>query len=264
MNSLTYLRRALCLTAFVELLTVTTVLGQMPEPEVRKRLDFIYNGQAERVRIELPSLQKQYPNDPGIMYLDAILTTDGAAAVKKFQSIVDDYPQNEWADDALYKVYQYYYSVGLYKTADQKFDQLKQQYPNSLYVVGLTQEQKPAAPRPEQTVEQKQPDTIQAPPAEQPSVTEPAPAQPTDTVAAAVTPGKFAVQAGAFGTEKNAQKQVDFLGTIGRKATVGTKMSAGKTLYIVLVEGFATEMDARNFIAELKSKYNIESIIVAK
>lgn len=227
-------------------------LSQMPEAEVRKRLDFIYNGQAERVRIELPGLERQFQNDPGVRYLDAILTTDGAAAVKKFQTIVDQFPENEWADDALYKVYQYYYSVGLYKTADQKFDQLKQQYPNSIYVAGTAGEQKPAVKETKKTV------AVEKHPVSRAETADTLPASPSQP------PARYAVQAGAFSTEKNAQRQVDFFSTIGKHAVVNTKMSGGKLLYIVSVEGFTNEEDARNFIAELKAKHNIESIIVAR
>ena len=79
--------RMIRFTISLSLLGAVSLLAQMPEAEIHKRLDFIYNGQAERVRIELPSLEKQYPNDAGVQYLDAILTTDGAAAVKKFQTM---------------------------------------------------------------------------------------------------------------------------------------------------------------------------------
>jgi cell division protein FtsN len=72
------------------------------------------------------------------------------------------------------------------------------------------------------------------------------------------------VQAGAFSTEKNAQKQVDFFASIGKRAIIGTKLNNGRTLYVVSIEGFTNEQDARNVIAELKSKYNIETIIVAR
>lgn len=247
-------------TFALSLLGAVSLLAQMPEAEVHKRLDFIYNGQAERVRIELPSLEKQYPNDAGVQYLDAILTTDGAAAVKKFQTIVDQFPQNEWADDALYKVYQYYYSVGLYKTADQKLDQLKKQYPKSLYVVGTAEDQKPAVKEKEPAVEPKKPEVAQQKPEEPPKEVV------RDTVTSAPAPivVKFAVQAGAFSTEKNAQKQVEFFSTIGKKAVIATKVSGEKTLYVVSIEGFTKEQDARSFIAELKAKHNIESIIIAR
>ena len=249
-------------------LAAAAAFGQLPGTEVRKRLDFIYSGQAERVRIELPSLEKQYPNDAGVAYLDAILTTDGETAVKKFQTIVDLFPQSEWADAALYKVYQYYYSVGLYKTADQKFAQLKQQYPNSLYVTGGAKEQKPAPAERQPAPEVKPPDTTAQKPVETPAVVaQPAvqPAQDSTAVTpAAIVSHTFAVQAGAYSTRRKAQKQVDFLSSINRSAVITKKISGDKKLYVVTVEGFSTEQDARDFIAELKLKYGMDSIIVAR
>jgi tetratricopeptide (TPR) repeat protein len=255
------------------LLASTAAVAQFPGTEVRKRLDFIYSGQAERVRIELPNLEKQYPNDAGVAYLDAILTTDGEAAVKKFQAIVDLFPQSEWADAALYKVYQYYYSIGLYKTADQKFAQLKQQYPNSLYVTGTVKEQTPAPVQQQQPVpEVKQPDTAAQKPAEtpavvpQPAAQQAAPPAQDSTVAAPAAPAShtFAVQAGAYSTRRKAKKQVEFLSSISRTGVITKKISGDKKLYVVTVEGFATEQEARDFIAELKLKYGMDSIIVAR
>jgi len=256
--------RTLSFSLLLHVFAAAIALAQMPEAEVRKRLDFIYSGQAERVRIELPSLEKQYPNDAGVGYLDAVLTTDGASAVKKFQAIVDQFPQNEWADDALYKVYQYYYSIGLYKTADQKFEQLKQQYPNSLYVAGAVKEQKPAPVQQQPAPEIKQADTTVQKQEERPVIAEPAKKETPDSTIAVSSARKFAVQAGAFSTEKKAQKQVDFFSTINRKAMITTKAGGGKTLYVVSIENFSNEQEARDFITELKLKYSIESIIVAR
>jgi len=76
------------------------------------------------VRAELPTLMTNFQNHPGVLYLQGVLTTDGSEAAKIYQSIVDNFPKSEWADDALYRLHQYYYSVGLYKTADQKLEQL--------------------------------------------------------------------------------------------------------------------------------------------
>ena len=63
-----------------------------------------------------------------------IKSYNGTEAMKDYQSIVDNFPKSEWADDALYAIYQYYYSLGLYKTADLKFQQLKKEYPASPYL----------------------------------------------------------------------------------------------------------------------------------
>ena len=112
----------------------TAVFAQMTENEVRAKLELIHSGKIDEVRSELPSLQNQYPDDAGVAYLDAVVTANGSEAAKKYQAIVDNYPNSIWADDALYKVYQYFYSIGLYKTADSKMAQLKEDYPSSIYL----------------------------------------------------------------------------------------------------------------------------------
>jgi TolA-binding protein len=115
------------------------------EPDINHRLEMIEKGQGEAVRAELPALMTNYQNNPGLMYLQAVLTTDGTEAAKLYQNIVDNFPKSEWGDDALYKLYQYYYSIGLYKTADQKLTQLKEEYPFSAYATeqNLVPEEKP-------------------------------------------------------------------------------------------------------------------------
>ncbi len=239
------------------MMTTAQLFAQMPEQEVRKRLDLIYSGQVERVRTELPMLAQQYPNDPGVEYLDAILTTDGTQAVKKFQTIVDVHPQSEWADDALYKVYQYYYSIGLYKTADQKMEQLKRQYPQSIYAVGEKTSSAPTAPAPAPINEAAATNKDTA------AVLSNQPVQSVVQPPKSIQ-GKFAVQVGAFSTAQNAQKQIESLASFGIAATTTTKDVSRKAWYVVSIEGFATEQEARAFIAELKTKHNINAIVVTR
>ena len=74
---------------------------------------------------QLPALLSKYPNHPGVLYLQGLLTKEGAEAVRIYQSIVDNFPKSEWADDAVYKTYQFYYSLGLFRTAELKMNQLK-------------------------------------------------------------------------------------------------------------------------------------------
>jgi tetratricopeptide (TPR) repeat protein len=252
----------LVIIIFLAALSAPVLRAQMSEQDVRTRLEYIYSGQTDRVRQEMPSLEKQYPNDPGVLYLDAILTTDGSRAVKKFQQIVDRYPHSDWADDALYKVYQYDYSVGLYETADKKLKQLKQDYPNSIYVVGSdstvgkTAEGQSGSEHQIATVHENK-DTVQAL-SDQPINN----SSNSSNSSGEQDIGKYFVQTGAFSTMDNAKKRAAFLDSIGRKGTINSKQVGGKTLYVVAVGGFSTEQGARDFIAELKTKYNVDSIII--
>ena len=226
--------------------------AQVSDQDVRRRLDLIHSGQLDRVRSEVNGWMNQSPNDPAVLYLDAYVTANGDQAVKKYQTLVDKYPQNEWADDALYKVYQYYYAVGLYKTADVKMNQLNQQYPNSIFAqneakpseIGIEKPAISAPVRPAPVVEEK---------------SEPAAAEP------AAVSGDFVVQVGVYSQESKAYEQAqNFSSSIGRQAIVFTKQSGGKTVYAVAFNGFEDDRTAKVFGGELKAKFNIDWFVVKR
>jgi hypothetical protein len=106
------------------------------EPNIESHLAAIERGQADEVRGELPALLKNYPNNPGVLYMQALLTSDGAEAARLYQKIVDKHAGSNWADDALWKVYKFYSAIGLDRTAEIKLEQLKTQYPDSKYLTG--------------------------------------------------------------------------------------------------------------------------------
>ncbi len=221
-------------------LSTSFLAAQLNEQDVRQRLDLIHSGKISEVRAEVQSLVKQLPNDPGVRYLDAYITENGDQAVKKYQTFVDMYPQNEWADDALHKVYQYYYAVGLYKTADAKLKILNEQYPNSIYA---KREIKPVVKT------------------EIPSVVE----EKKETPASSAITGDFVVQIGVYSQEVKAKQQtMELSSTIGKQAIVFTKQSGGKTVYAVGFNGFSDEQSARAFGGELKSKHNLDWFLVKR
>ncbi len=228
------------LFAFVGLLlwAAVPVFGQSGGPDIQKRLEMIEKGQVEQVKAELPTLLTNYQNNPGVMYLQGVLTSDGTEAVKIFQSIVDNFPKSEWADDALYKLYQYYYSIGLYKTADQKMAQLKQDYPYSAYAVDQSTTSK--------TTTTESADSI----------------KPKSTVQKFST--SFTVQVGAFSTLQRAEELKSFFERKGYSSNIFTMVSNGRKLHKVWVGEFQNQDEARRFGAEVKKKFSLESIVVAR
>jgi len=225
-------------------LGVVLVYGASPafcqsgEPDIQKRLELIEKGQSEQVKGELQALLTNYQNNPGVMYLQGVLTTDGTEAVKIYQSIVDNFPKSEWADDALYKLYQYYYSIGLYKTADQKIAQLKQDYPFSAYAVEQTTMPK------EEAVEM------------------PAVVKPKGTIQKFST--SFTIQVGAFSTLSRAEELKNFFEGNGYSSNIFTMVSNGKKLHKVWVGEFQNQDEAKRFALEIKKKFSLESIVVAR
>ncbi len=213
-------------------------VGQTTGPDIQKRLEMIEKGQAEQVKAELPTLLANYQNNPGVMYLQGVLTPDGAEAAKTFQSIVDNFPKSEWADDALYKLYQYYYSIGLYKTADQKMAQLKQDYPFSAYATD-----QPSTPKEETN--------------EGAAVVKSKSSVPKFSTS-------FTVQVGAFSSLQKAEELKGTFETKGYASNIFTMVTNGKKLHKVWVGEFQSQEDARRFSEEIKQKFGLTSIVVGR
>lgn len=211
------------------------------EPDIQRRLEQIEHGQAEAVKAELPTLMTNFQNHPGVLYLQGVLTTDGTEAAKIFQSIIDNFPKSEWVDDALYKLYQYYYSIGLYKTAEQKMQQLKNDYPFSTYATDQRLEEEPKA-------------TAQA---EAPAViNQPGKIEKFSTL--------FTVQVGTFSVLQNAEDLKSKFEREGYPSNIFTIVNNGRKLHKVWVGEFQSHDEAKRFTAEIKKKFSLDCIVVSR
>jgi len=208
-------------------------------PDIQRRLEMIERGQAEAVRAELPGLMTNFQNHPGVLYLQGILTSDGTEAAKIYQSVIDNFPKSEWADDALFKLYQYYYSIGLYKTGDQKLQQLRQEYPFSAYAGNAKSEEGKTAP-------------------------EEAPARVASQNPVQKYQTSFTVQVGAFSTLQNAEELRTRFDRENYSSNIFTIVNNGRKLHKVWVGEFQTYEDAKRFTGEIRSKFNLESIVVSR
>ncbi|MGD0337290.1 MAG: SPOR domain-containing protein [Bacteroidota bacterium] len=272
------------------------------EPVIQKRLDLIKLGKIEQVRSELPSLLEHYPNNPGILYLQGVLISDGGEAVRTFQNLIDNFPKSEWADDALYRIYQYYYALGLYKTADQKLEKLRQDYPQSPYLRSFQQQARlnldinqdagiPEARKQtggqvqtkpgltDETTQQKA--QVQSPAKQpevkqQPVVTERVPAVIKEEPAPAITEkketvrkispsssGGYTVQTGVFSSRQNAERYQSDLGRANITAEVRLRQVGGKEMYAVCVGTYTTYEEAQRYVEALREK-NITGIVIGR
>lgn len=213
---------------------ISTSIAQSPD-EVHEYIQLLEKGDIDSVQQMLPSLVAKYQNDPGVLYLQARITSNGIEAVKLYQSILTNFPSSEWADDALFRIYQYYYAMGLYKTAEQKLNQLKKNYPHSPYIAKKDTEQE-VKKSPPPTLETKLP--------------------PKN--------GKYTLQVGAFSTLANAEKQKSMLLSFGQPIEIKSSVRNGRELYLVLVGTFATPEEAKNVGKALKARYDIQSMVVEK
>lgn len=225
------------------------------EPDIRRRLEMIERGQGDAVSAELTQLMTSYQNHPGVMYLQAVLTPDGTDAAKIYQNIVDNFPKDEWADDALFRLYQYYTSVGLYKTAEQKLAQLKLEYPFSAYA---SESSAPAT-----TSAQPKTPVAGNPPAAEPEHEQVPPTMTAPTPVPKFS-ASFTVQVGAFSTLTNAEELKKKFEKEGYSSNIFTITRSTLKLHKVWVGEFQTLEEARRFSAEIKKKFGLEAIPVSR
>ncbi len=239
---------------FLAVLAAPMATAQGSDPDINSYIARINNGQGEEVRNEIPSLLAKYPNNPGVLYLQALVTSDGGEAVRIYQSIVDNFPKSEWADDALYKVYQFYYALGLYRTAELKMNQLRKEYPSSKHLQTAA-----AEPETKGMAEEHQPVPVAARPV-QDTVAQPVPVHEATTP----PPLRFALQVGAFTTQVNAEKQKQFFEQAGYPVEVLNKVKDNRALWLVWVGTYQTYDEAKAGGTEIKKKYNVASIVISR
>tara|TARA_B110000438_G_C15622278_1_gene567093 strand:+ start:63 stop:845 length:783 start_codon:yes stop_codon:yes gene_type:complete len=92
-------------------------------------ISLIHEGQVEGVKEQLPELISKYPNDPGVLYLQALLTTDGMKSLELYSSLLDKFPESKYSADAALKIGEYFYARGLYSQAGQQLCNIPRVYP---------------------------------------------------------------------------------------------------------------------------------------
>jgi len=209
------------------------------EKEVIEQLKNIEKGNIEDALSALPSLKNKYPNNPSIIFLEAVLKSGGEEALQLYKTVYEKYPKNYFADAALYRIFSYYYSLGLYKKAEETLTKLKTEYPNSPYI---------------QTADRTIPEEL---PEETPKE---AAVQKQSTVKQAQ--GKFTVQAGAFLNAQNAQSLMKSLIADGYPCEMTTKEVGGSILNVLLAGKFETEKNAETLVTHLDKKYRLKGRIV--
>jgi len=270
----------------------STVLAQINAADIRQMVAQVNAGNDEAVREQLPSLLSTYPNNPGVLYLQALLTREGADAVRTYQSIVDNFPQSEWADDALFKVYQFYYALGLYRTAELKLNQLRTSYPSSPFVAAAaadvpdvsTLEPAPptqapgtgsakapqvesgkpstkAAEQPAQQPRQKPAEPVREKPKTTPSVS---PAEPPPVHPEAAIQVRFSLQVGAFTQQANAESEKARFEAQGYSAELMSKVRDTRSLFIVLIGDYGTYEEAKAASILVKKKMGVDAIVISR
>ncbi|MBC8310887.1 MAG: SPOR domain-containing protein [Candidatus Marinimicrobia bacterium] len=101
---------------------------------IEQLIENVQLGKIEASLSALPELQQNYPNHAGVMYLAALLETDGDKARVQYQQLYKNHPNSEYSDDAVMKIAEYYYAAGLYIKSSEWTKRMARYYARSEHI----------------------------------------------------------------------------------------------------------------------------------
>ena len=222
----------------ISILTASQIVAQ--EVDIVPYLKMIEQGNIEEAKTKLFELKTDYPKSSNLIFLEGVLTENGQDAIVLYQTLVEKYPKSAYADAAIYRIYSYYFALGLYNTADKNLAKLKKDYPESPYI------KMAAANVVKNDVEETTLQTTQ-----------------TDVENNNVDKEfLYTVQAGAFTNSDNAkvlQKEIENAGMI---SFIQDKNVAGTVFKVVFIGKFETRKEAEDFLPIANTRFRITGRVV--
>ena len=267
-------------------LALSVIQGQ----DLRLYFSLLQEGRVGEVRQTLPELIRQYPNDPGVAYLRAMVETDGDSALTMYRDIERRHPKSEYAAEAAMKIGEYLYSRGLYSQASQQLYKIPLRYSQSKHIQRsmdlmvnsfmATGELDSAAhyltrfkrlhPRLNYNYGIPGLEEIEIPPAEVELVKlDPGQVQkkfeqknPVTKPKVKDTPRPWIVQVGAFGKYDNALSLKSTLVQGGYNVEINEVSSNNRRLFAVRVVRYPNKNQAQKIGNELKQKFKLNYIVM--
>ncbi len=220
------------------------VLAQSQQDELLKAID---EGKQDSVKNIVSAELKKKPRDADWQYLQAIIITDGDESVKILKEVVKQSGKGKYLDAAWFRLYQYYYALGLYNQANECKDSLQNKFSKSKYtgMTGNTSARissKEKSSIPGQEEQNDYPFDLKE--------------KKTDSK------DLYLVQAGAFSKRENAEQTVKKLNN--KNTGISEKNVGGTVFYIVSVGSFQTEADAQEYSIKINKKLALQSRVIKK
>lgn len=232
------------------LIFVSVIMANVPvraqDVDIIPYLKQIEAGNTQNASEELPLLKKRNPDSPSLLFIEGVLTENGQEALVIYNSIITKYPRSKYADAAMFRVYSYYYALGLYETAGKYLNRLKREYPESPYIKIA-----------DRTIPQ------------QDEVNELSRSEVKDVKSGGSTEVKetkkylYTIQAGAFSSTSNAELLKKDFQIAGYYSEIKEKTVGGSVFQVVYVGRFTSEEEARSTLQVINSEFKINAIVTA-
>lgn len=233
--------------------------------KIKEYLKLVDEGKITEVKLMLPDLLADYPNDPGVQFLHASVLEDASKAVEIYEKIIRTYPQSEYADECYWRIIQYYALKGEVERASRELENYKKAFPNSLFITPASDLVRTAINvaklnplRMKETTKEETPkdvtkskENIKESTKELPKIEQP-------------KKGTYGLQVGLYSTLESARAEVERFKSMRLRADIFTKQIDNITMYAVVIGDYPTREKAEAEKAIVQAKCGCNPIIFQK
>ena len=101
------------------------------QEEIDNAVEQIHRGDISSASSNFNEMQSKYPENPNLIYVKALLERNIERSIEIYKTIYNYYPTSDYADQAVMRVGEYYYSKGLYTQSSNWLKKIYIHYPKS-------------------------------------------------------------------------------------------------------------------------------------
>ncbi len=243
------------LLILLSVFVIQTVETQADNDRIRYYLQLVAQGRIDDVKRDLPDLLIDYPDDPGIQLLHAVVIDDIFKAVMIYERIVERYPTSEFADDAYWRIVQFYAVKGDTTSAQKVMDMYREAFPDSPYLIAAAEAIRAAKgitktsgrttvlklPSKKTTPKKNE---IKKTPSKSKVVFTETPQETTPKVKKIKKTGNYGLQVGLYSTIEAAESEVERFRNMRLKADIVIKEINGIERYAVVIGDYSSRESA--------------------
>ncbi|HYF03135.1 MAG TPA: SPOR domain-containing protein [Patescibacteria group bacterium] len=230
---------------------------------VNSKLRLVARGRIDEVRASMPELLKNYPGDVGVIFLNAIILDNAVQALTTYESIVQNSPESEWADDAQWRIVQYYALKRDTARAHAELQQYRENYSTSEFLLSATEIVRATVgpPRLVRTLSSANATTT----SKTISPTSEAPVNGASKSAEQIEkPRRYTLQVGSYVLLESAEAEVTRFKNKRLRAAVLPKVSGAERTYAVTIGDYSSREAAEKAIPIVKEQCGCEPFVLEK
>ena len=254
----------------------------------------VLSGSKDSAIVYLPKIEKQYPNNPNMLFLKGLMETNGEEAMLIFVKLYNNHPTSEYGDDSVMKIAEYYYASGLYVQSagwlkkmplyysrSEHIERALKLFLNSLIVSGYrdtaifySQVFKKQFPSLDvdgkindllddfENSKQSSINTIQPSLGKEQKIFNSITSSPVIETEVDKSTGGYSLQSGAYSSQENAENQKIYIINGGFNARIAELYRQTKILYAVRIGYYDTAKEAEEVASKIKSILDLDTIVV--